>query len=359
MSTTIAGPSGPQLSSSSRVHSTRTGRPGTARASRTASYAASSARVVPVAAGALHVPDDDVVLAELLQARDRRPQLVDALRVRPDRERPPSQTASPQDGAIEACARYGRVNRARTERAAGGASPPVSLSTVSSRGRGDEEVAELAFRREGVLLGPDAAGAQRGQCAQRVLLALGDDAEEGAVPDDGDHAGDRPGRGVVEGLEDGAPRRRPQDAPVQHAVQAQVVEEPRPAGDLVRHVESRHRPSDDAVRRGASSGRRRARRPDPGRGRGPSSSCGGRPARRTRRPRPSSPRPAPAAALRPSPGPAPAPARTPPAGRARSAARRDCPRCRTRRGWRRSTRPPCRRAPGRRRARRRRSGRAR
>ena len=43
----MAGPSGPQLSSSGRDHITRTGRPGTARASSTASAAASSEALCP------------------------------------------------------------------------------------------------------------------------------------------------------------------------------------------------------------------------------------------------------------------------------------------------------------------------
>ena len=45
--TTMAGPYGSHMNSSSRVHCTRTGRPGTARASSTASSAASSAPLWP------------------------------------------------------------------------------------------------------------------------------------------------------------------------------------------------------------------------------------------------------------------------------------------------------------------------
>ncbi len=87
MSMAMPAPSGAQLISSSRDHCRRTGRPGTARASSTASSAASSAPFWPKHAGALHVLDDDALQRTRQGNGKIGAQVEDALRVRPHLER--------------------------------------------------------------------------------------------------------------------------------------------------------------------------------------------------------------------------------------------------------------------------------
>ena len=157
------------------------------------------------------------------------------------------------------------MNRARTDRAAGRRPPAVvSLSTVSSVGAATRNCVSSRSSGRRVLLLPHAAGPQRRERPERVLLALGDDAEERAVPDDGDDAGHLRRAAVSSTDEqDGAARRRAHDPAVEQPGRAEVVDEPRAAGDLVR-----------ARRAAAPSARRPRSRPGP---------SGRRPRRRRRR----------------------------------------------------------------------------
>ena len=72
----------------------------------------------------------------------------------------------------------------------------------------------------------------------RLLLALGDDAEEAAVAHHCDHARHRFDAGLVEALELRAVARRPHHAAVHHARQAHVLHVGCAAGDLAGNVEA-------------------------------------------------------------------------------------------------------------------------
>ena len=89
----------------------------------------------------------------------------------------------------------------------------------------------------------------------RVFLALGDDADEIADPDDGDQPGNIAHRGLVDRDQAGADERagidagigRAHDAAVQHAGHAHVVDIDQFAGRLGRKIDARHRLPDDGV----------------------------------------------------------------------------------------------------------------
>ena len=89
----------------------------------------------------------------------------------------------------------------------------------------------------------------------RILLALGDDADEVADPDDGDKPGNVAHRGFVdrdqavadEVADIDAGIRRTHDAAVQHAGQAHVVNVDQLARCLCRQIDARHGLADDAV----------------------------------------------------------------------------------------------------------------
>ena len=125
----MAGPTGPQPSSSSRDHSTRTGRPGSCRASSTASAAASSEALCPYTpapstwctvswAGSRPSP------AASARRSGNGPWLCVHTVIRGAPPGSLSQRAIAQLGAIDACAMNGRVNSAwwvlRTRAAAAG-----------------------------------------------------------------------------------------------------------------------------------------------------------------------------------------------------------------------------------------------
>ena len=81
----------------------------------------------------------------------------------------------------------------------------------------------------------------------RAPLALGDDAEEIALPHDLDDAGDIFERCLVDILERGADRRRANDAPVQHPGHAEVLHVGEASRHFVRDVDARHRLADQFV----------------------------------------------------------------------------------------------------------------
>ncbi len=89
----------------------------------------------------------------------------------------------------------------------------------------------------------------------RVFLALGDDADEIADPDDGHEPGNIAHRGFIDRNQAGADKGagvdagigRAHDAAMEHAGHAHVVNEHKLAGCLGRKVDARHRLPDDAV----------------------------------------------------------------------------------------------------------------
>ena len=83
----------------------------------------------------------------------------------------------------------------------------------------------------------------------RLLLALGDDAEERAVAHHRDHARHRLDRRFVDAFERRAVARRAHHAAVHHAGQAHVLHVRGAAGHLRRDVEARDRLADDLVAR--------------------------------------------------------------------------------------------------------------
>ena len=163
---------------------------------------------------------------------------MDALRVRPHRQPaavPEGEPARRRDGRV----REVGPGEPRADGAGGRTGRRLRLGEHRLlRGRGDQEAGEVALVGEGVLLLPHRRRAQSRLRPQRVLLPLGDDAQERAVPDDGDDAGHPAGGLLVQRHQDGAARGRPHDAAEQHPVRAEVVEEAAPAGHLVGHVDA-------------------------------------------------------------------------------------------------------------------------
>jgi hypothetical protein len=89
----------------------------------------------------------------------------------------------------------------------------------------------------------------------RLLLPLGDDADEIADDDGGDDAGNAGDRGLIDRDETGADEGagidasigRPHDAAMQHARHAHVMDIDEAAGRLGRQIDARHRLADDPV----------------------------------------------------------------------------------------------------------------
>ena len=79
----------------------------------------------------------------------------------------------------------------------------------------------------------------------RLPRLLGDDADEVLLDDDLDQAGHAADRALVDADERGADRRRPNDAAVQHAGHAHVVDVLELAGDDGRNLDARHRRAED------------------------------------------------------------------------------------------------------------------
>ena len=95
----------------------------------------------------------------------------------------------------------------------------------------------------------------------RLFLALGDDAEEGAVPHHGNHARDRLGGGFVGAVELRAVARRTYHPTMQHTRRAHVLHKHQAAGDLRRDVETRNGFSHDLMARRRLRGGLRGRFP--------------------------------------------------------------------------------------------------
>ena len=179
--------------------------------------------VVPVAAGARYMGHRDVVFGDAEGAGEFGAQRVDALGVRPHPQPRAALVADQRGGAGRS---HGRVREVRpVVRRLDRRGDPVLGRGVAALGqhgglggRGAQEGRQLARVRQGRALLPGRLGAQPVGGAQRDLLALGDHAEEAAVPHHREHAGQGERRRRVEGGEGRAARGRPDDPAVTQAV---------------------------------------------------------------------------------------------------------------------------------------------
>ena len=242
MSMAMPAPSGDQLISSSRDHCRRTGRPGTARASSTASNATSSAPFWP------KQPAPSMCSTTMLSGgRDRATrqvgaQIEDALGVRPHLERglaPARHGAGRRHRGVRE--EGPRVAVAHGAGDGGRAWRPRACRRWSSRRGGcaasRRAASRPAARSPRSIARPRAA---RATAVDGRLLGLGDDADEAAVAHHR-HDARHPLRGRgVEREQLGARRGRPQHAAVQQAVERAIVDEARPAEHLVGDVEARN-----------------------------------------------------------------------------------------------------------------------
>ena len=110
-----------------------------------------------------------------------------------------------------------------------------------------QEGRQAARVRQGRVPRPGGVGAQPVGGGQRDLLALGDHAEEAAVPHHREHSRQCERRRRIKGGERPAARRGTDDPAVAQAVRRQVVHEAGPAGELVRQVKPGHTRADDVV----------------------------------------------------------------------------------------------------------------
>ena len=174
---------------------------------------------------------------------------IDALRVRPHGQRaaleraPPRRTGrSSRASGRGAC----RSPRARARRLGGA---PSSTTTPSSRNHLLQRRVELGLARQARRLRPARGARQRPHRLDRLELALGDDGEEAAVAHDAHHARHRLDGGGVHLHQPRRRARRPHDARMHHAGQAQVLHIGGAARDLGRDVDPRHRLAHDVGRR--------------------------------------------------------------------------------------------------------------
>ena len=168
--------------------------------------------VVPVAAGARHVGHRDVVFGEAEGAGEFGAQRVDALGVRPHPQPRAALVADQRGGAGRP---HGRVREVRpVVRGLGRRGDPAGDRGCAALGqhgglggRGAQEGRQVARVRQRRAPLPGGVGAQPVGGAQRDLLALGDHAEEAAVPHHREHAGQGERRRRVEAGERRAARR--------------------------------------------------------------------------------------------------------------------------------------------------------
>ena len=155
----------------------------------------------------------------------------------------PFQRATAHDGPIEAWAIYGLVYDARSCFA------PRALAVGVDLFLRDDALGDVLLqpgvdiRRHRRRLFPPGLRAQLGRRRDRILFALGEDAEEAAVANYGNALG------FADAQESGKPMRRPNHAPMQHPRQHQIVHVARLAGELRRQVAPRRAAADQAIGR--------------------------------------------------------------------------------------------------------------
>ena len=182
--------------------------------------------------------------------RHRPAQRIDALAVRPDRQLPVPQlrdrAGRPQRGVRLIRPVIGRLDHlgaGRQQRrvlvADDGVLRRHRLQLLVEPRRIGQRGSGLPFRRSG----------QRLDRLDRLLLALGGDAQEAAVANHRDDAGHRAYLGFVERFELRAVLRRTRNAAVHHARQPQVLHERGAAGDLGRQIDARQRLPDQTMLR--------------------------------------------------------------------------------------------------------------
>ena len=111
-----------------------------------------------------------------------------------------------------------------------------------------EEFTDLVCFRQRRARPPCRRALRRRKRLQRLLFALGAQADEVSADEDRDHARQGAHRRSVEFLQPCRHAGRPQHPPMHHARHVHVVHIGRP-GELRREVEARHAPSDHGVRR--------------------------------------------------------------------------------------------------------------
>ena len=231
----MAGPTGPQPSSSSRDHSTRTGRPGSSRASSTASAAASSEALCPYTPApstwcTVSWPGSRPSPAASARRSGNSPWLWVHTVIRGVPSGPLSQRAIAQLGAIEAWAMNGRVNSACQERrtraaASGSRRPATAWSSVGWLSR-------KPFRSRSS--GSDSRTVHRAARASRAAAATAIRSWRASTPRNEPSrstASTPSGRSAgAEPVQRGGRAGRPDDPAEHHARQHQVVQEPGAAG---------------------------------------------------------------------------------------------------------------------------------
>ncbi|MGY4293377.1 hypothetical protein ACVWXN_001472 [Bradyrhizobium sp. i1.4.4] len=205
-------------------------------------------RIVPVAAGPLHMLDDDVFGRQLEHDRKIGAQQIDALAVCPDMD------------TIAVPSRHGAGRRDRGMCDVGTGVLPAKGARSSLRrcrcsgvddGRFDrlalQEAREIVFVGQRLAGRPGCALAQGFQCGFRRSLAIGKHTGKAAVADDRDEAGNGARRRLVERDQSGTRDVRPQHAAVCQVRQCAIVNEARSREHLVGNVDPLDRMSGDTA----------------------------------------------------------------------------------------------------------------
>ena len=212
--------------------------------------------VVAVATGGLDVTDAHALRFDAERLRERLAQREDALRRRPHLEAsvgPLCDRSRRTDRAVQG--EGSRVRRAdgaaRAGRLGDGRHLALDRDAVDDEERLTRLLAqparERALRRQRRLLAPPRRGRQRRGRGERLLLPLGENAQEAAVPHHGHDARQRANALLVDLFEARAAARRADNPTVQHPGQRQVLEITRGAGDDRSEVDAPGLAPDDAV----------------------------------------------------------------------------------------------------------------
>ena len=212
--------------------------------------------VAAVAAGGLHPDHLDLGFAAMDQQCEVGAQMVRVLRAGPD----PDQLLliiGDRAGRADRGVHLVRPDVGARHRLGGAGNRGIDIALVDQRSRrrwiGAQrglDVLEVGQRRHRL-----PAHLELRRRLDRIFLALGDDADEIADPDDGDQSGNVAHRGFIDRDQAGADEiadidagiGRTHDAAMQHAGHAHVVHIDQFAGRLCRQIDARHRLSDDGV----------------------------------------------------------------------------------------------------------------
>ena len=212
--------------------------------------------VAAIAAGGLHPDHLDLGFAAMDQPRQFGAQMVRVLRAGPD----PGLVVliiGDRAGRADRGVHLVRPDIGSRHRLRGAGNRRIDIALVDQRSRRRRigaqrglDVLQVGQRRHRL---PAHLELRRG--LDRILLALGDDADEVADPDDGDQSGNVAYRGLIhrdqavadEVTDIDAGIGRTNDAAMQHAGHAHIVDVNQFAGRLRRQIDARHGLSDDGV----------------------------------------------------------------------------------------------------------------